>query len=309
MSRSKGAPQIFTSHRPARTLVAVTAAAFLFAVVPVSFVAAVIVGGNDVRAAVPHALTTQDSFTPLQREIEKQKARLSSADTEERRDAVTRLGAMRRPEASRAAAAALGDAAAIVRATAARAVLSLGAGEASTLLVPLLRDRDEFVRRETAYALGLTRNRAGVPQLVIALETDKQPAVRGAAAVALGQIGDTSAAPALAAALSRRLRAPGFFNRITRRRVEEDEFVRRSAAISLGQLASREAVPVLVAALTNERAPDDLRREAARALGLIGDPAAIPALRSVLTARDPHLADIAHDALRKLDPASATRPA
>jgi HEAT repeat protein len=266
-------------------------------------------GGLSVRGALSMSLSTQTALTPLQREIEKQKARLSSTDVEERRDGVTRLGAMARPDASRAAVVALGDASAVVRATAARAILSLGAGEASTLLVPLLRDRDEFVRREAAYALGLTRSRVGVPQLVVALETDKQPSVRGAAAVALGQIGDPAAAPALVAALARRLRAPGLVSRITRRKIEEDEFVRRAVAISLGQLRSRESVPALTATLSNERAPDDLRREAARSLGLIGDAAAIPALRSALTARDPYLVNIAFEALRKLDPTSAPRPA
>jgi HEAT repeat protein len=220
-----------------------------------------------------------------------------------------RLGALGRPEGSRAAAAALGDPAPIVRATAARALLSLPAGEAATLILPLLRDREEFVRREAAYALGLTRSPAGVSALAAALETDKQPSVRGAAAVALGQLGDAAAVPALAGALSRRLRATGFFNRLRRRKVEEDEFVRRASAVSLGQLGSRDAVPVLVETLSNARTPDDVRREAARALGLIGDPAAVPALRSVLTHRDPYLSRIAFEALRKLDPPTATRPA
>ncbi len=251
----------------------------------------------------------QSEPTPLQREIEIQRARLSSSDQEERRDAVTRLGALARPEGSRAAAAALGDTSAVVRATAARAVLSLGPGEAATLLAPLLRDRDEFVRRETAYALGRTRSPTAVGALVVALETDKEASVRGAAAVALGQIGDASAAPALAGAISRRLPAPGFFNRLRRRRIEEDEFVRRASATALGLLGSREGVPVLIAALSNERTPDDVRREAAQALGLIGDPSAIPALRAALTARDPYLSRIAFEALRRLDPANSTRPA
>ena len=221
---------------------------------------------------------------------------------------MTRLGAMARPEASRAAAAALGDTSAIVRATAARAVLSLGPGEAATLLLPLLRDRDEFVRREAAYALGLARSSNAVSALTAALETDKEASVRGAAAVALGQVGDASAAPALIGAISRRLPAPGFFNRLRRRRIEEDEFVRRSAAASLGQLRSREGVPVLIATLANERTPDDVRREAAQALGLIGDPSAVPALRAALAARDPYLSRIAFEALRRLDPANSTRP-
>ena len=250
----------------------------------------------------------QGELTPQQQEVKVLTARLSSADTEERREAVTRLGALGRPEASRAAAAALGDAAAIVRATAARALLSLPPGEAATLILPLLRDRDEFVRREAAYALGLTRSPAATSALAAALETDKQASVRGAAAVALGQIGDGTAAPALAGALTRRLRAPGFFNRLRRRKVEEDEFVRRAAAVSLGQMGSREAVPVLVETLSDERAPGDVRREAARSLGLIGDPAAAPALRNVLTNRDPYLSRIAFEALRRLDPSTAPRP-
>lgn len=259
-----------------------------------------------VLASTP-ARAAQSELTPLQQEIKVLTARLSSADTEERREAVTRLGAMGRPEGSRAAAAALGDAAAIVRATAARAVLSLPTGEAATLILPLLRDRDEFVRREAAYALGLTRSPTGVPALAIAVETDKQPSVRGAAAVALGQVGDASAVPALTGALSRRLQASGFFNRVRRRKVEEDEFVRRAAAVSLGQIGSHEAVPVLIETLSNARTPDDVRREAARALGLIGDPSAVNALRAALTARDPYLARIAFEALRKLDMANAVQ--
>ena len=188
-------------------------------------------------------------------------------------------------------------------------MISLPSGEAATFILPLLRDRDEFVRREAAYALGLTRSSFGVSALAAAVETDKQPSVRGAAAVALGQVGDATAVPALAGALSRRSQASGFFNRVRRRKVEEDEFVRRAAAISLGQIGSRDAVPVLVETLSNARTPDDVKREAARALGLIGDPSAVPALRSVLTHRDPYLSRIAFEALRKLDPSTSMRPA
>jgi HEAT repeat protein len=162
------------------------------------------------------------------------------------------------------------------------------------------------VRRESAYALGLTRSPSAVAALAAALETDKKPSVRGAAAVALGQIGDASAA--LAGALSRRLPASGLFNRLRRRKVEEDEFVRRAAAVALGQIGSRESVPALVEALSDVRAPADVRRECARALGIIGDPSAVPALRAVLSAQDPYLSRIAFEALRKLDPQSATGP-
>jgi HEAT repeat protein len=154
----------------------------------------------------------------------------------------------------------------------------------------------------------LTRSPTSVAALAAAVETDKKPSVRGAAAVALGQIGDPSAAPALSGALARRLPATGLFNRLRRKKVEEDEFVRRAAAVSLGQIASRESVPALVEALSDARSPSDVRRECARALGIIGDPAAVPALRSVLSAQDPYLSRIAFDALKKIDPQSATRP-
>jgi len=245
--------------------------------------------------------SSQTSLTPLQREIEKLRVRLSSPDMEERRDAVTRLGAMARPDSSRAALPALKDAAVVVRATAARAILSLPANEAAAALLPLLADKDEFVRRETAYALGQTRSRTAVEALATALARDKEAGVRGAAAVALGQIGDEAATPVLTEAIGRRIARSGFLNRITFRRTEENEFVRRSAAVALGQMKSRAAVPALITALANERAGDDVRREAARALGLIGDPTAIPTLRAALATRDPYLSEIASEAIRKLE--------
>ena len=101
----------------------------------------------------------------------------------------------------------------------------------------------------------------------------------------------------------------GLVNRATLRKTEENDFVRRAAAVSLGQIKSREGVPALVAALTNERAGDDVRRESARSLGLIGDKSAMPALNAALTARDPYLSQLALEALRKIDPNGAIRPA
>jgi HEAT repeat protein len=246
-------------------------------------------------------------LTPLQLKIEKERQRLTSSDKEERRDAVMRLGWMQRSDSSRAAALALNDPTPIVRATAARAVLWLPANEAVQLLIPLLRDKEEFVRQEAAYALGETRSRAAAPELIGALERDKTPAVRGAAAVALGLIGDETAVVPLTQTFSLRVRASGLLNKIRRRKEPENEFVRRAAASALGQIRSRAAVPALMEALTDERAGDDVRREAARALGLIGDSAAVPALRAVLGSRDAYLARIAYEALLKIAPAEATR--
>jgi HEAT repeat protein len=206
-----------------------------------------------------------------------------------------KLGWMKRPEASRVAALALSDPAEIVRATATTAVLSLPPEEAAGVLLPLLKDKREFVRQETAYALGHTRSVSAIGPLIVVLESDKQPGVRGAASVALGQIGDQAAAIALAAALD-----PSSAPQGSRRKKEDNEFVRRASARSLGQVGSRVGVPALIRVLGDEKASDDLRRESARSLGLIGDVSAVPALKAVLTARDPSLSFLAFEALRKM---------
>lgn len=247
-------------------------------------------------------------LTPFQLEVEKQRQRLASSETEERRDAVVRLGAMKRPESSRVASSALRDPSAIVRATAAHSVLSLPPDEAAALLLPLLQDREEFVRQETAYALGETRSRTAVSALLTILERDKQDSVRGAAAVALGLISDKAAVIPLTQLLGRRIQASGLINRVRRSKKDENEFVRRAAAHSLGQIRSRAAVPALTAVLLDERAPDDVRREAAASLGLIGDRSSVPALRAVLTARDPYLSRIAYQSLIKIAPTETAQP-
>ena len=76
------------------------------------------------------------------------------------------LGNLRRAESSRVALVGLSDSSAIVRATAAHAVLSLSPSEVITALVPLLTDKSEFVRQSAAYSLGTTRSRGAVEHLV-----------------------------------------------------------------------------------------------------------------------------------------------
>jgi HEAT repeat protein len=232
-------------------------------------------------------------LTPMQREIERQRQRLKSESIEDRRDALMRLGNLRRADASRVAAVGLTDRAAIVRVTAAHAIMSLPPAEAATLLIPLLQDKLEFVRRETAYALGQTRSRSAVTPLEVVLLNDKEMDVRGAAAVALGEIGDESAVPALSQALAGQTgkkKPKGGAN----------VFVMRAAARSLGQIKSRAAVDVLITALTNDANDTDVRREAATALGMIGDPSAGPALQAAFTSTDPYLSEAAREALRRL---------
>src|SRR5207253_4575200 len=133
--------------------------------------------------------------------------------------------------------------------------------------------------------------------------------VRASAAVSLGMIGDERAVVPLTEALAKGPENSGLLKKIRGKKSGENEFVRRAAAVSLGQIGNRAGVPALIAALTNEREADDVRRESARALGLIGDPSSVPALRSALTAHDPYLSHIAYEALRKISPAGATRPA
>ena len=236
------------------------------------------------------------SQTPLQVAIETQRERLASSDVEERRDALMRLGNLHNAEASRAAVPYLSDPSPIIRVTAAKAVLSLDPNESVSVLLPLLTDKDEFVRREAAYSLGRTRSRSATAALSERLLSDKEDGVRAAAAVALGNIADEAAVVSLAGALAPELAA----REGSKRKREQNVFVLRAAAVALGQIGSRAGTPALIAVLANEKLDGDVRREAARSLGMIGDPAAAPALRAASTAADPFLSQLAYEALRKL---------
>lgn len=248
-------------------------------------------------AALTQTNTSKGSLTGLQIAIEKQRQRLSSAEVEERRDALMRLGGLHRPEASSIALAALTDPAPIVRATATSAVLALPSGVSAAALILLLNDGDEFVRREAAYALGMTRSRSTVAPLLERLASDAKASVRGAVVVALGQIGEESAVVQLTQVLLAQQTKKGRPGRS-----KENPFVLRAAASSLGAIGSRAGVPALIEALSNDNMPGDVKREAARSLGLIGDPSAVPALRAALAARDPHLSELAYAALRRIVP-------
>ena len=244
--------------------------------------------GRSVTGQSPHFLT------PLQIEIEKQRVRLNSNEVEERRDALMRLGGLHRAEASRAALPALTDLFPVIRASAAFAISWLPADESAVALLPLLNDKDEFVRQQVCYALGGMKNRAAVSGIVERLKIDKIDSVRAAAAVALGQIRDQAAVVTLAEVLS----SSGASRK---GKTKTNEFILRAAAHSLGEIGSRAGVPVLIAALANDSMAADIRREAALSLGMIGDSSAIPALRAAVGGSDPYLSQIASEALRKMD--------
>jgi HEAT repeat protein len=254
-------------------------------------------------------------------QIRQQADRLQRGDEETRRDALHKLRVSESENASRIATEGLTDRSEIVRATAPFSVLSLPSNEAAENLLPQLKDRSELVRRETAYALGRTRNIRAVQPLLDILQRDREYAVRCAAAVALGEIGDISAAAALIRILQRNPR-------------EEEEFLRRAAARSIGQIAEttllkeflaqteilnydefvlsnratltqrhpalQTAVPVLIKMLQNRNEEDDPKREAAFALGAIGDSRATLILQANLNAEDYYLAEISREALRKI---------
>jgi HEAT repeat protein len=262
---------------------------------PAIHVAVVILFLFATHASLIVAQSTRN-LTPLEIQIEKLKERLASGDEEDRRDALMRLGALHRVVASRAALPALSDPSPIVRVTATKAILSLDPAESAAALLPLLNDKDEFVRREAAYALGATRSRTATAALSDRLLNDKEDGVRGAAAVALGNIGDEAAVVPLAGVLSPQLSAPAK----GKHKREDNPFVLRAAAMALGQIKSRAGTPALLAVVGNEKLPDDVRREAVRSLGLIGDPAAIPALKTASLSEDPFLSQLAYESLRKL---------
>jgi HEAT repeat protein len=244
------------------------------------------------------------SLTPLQLEIEKQRIRLSSADVEDRRDALMRLGSLHSKDASRVALAGLGDQAAIVKVSAAEAILSLPSDESARSLIPLLVDKDEFVRRETAYALGKTGSPMAVAALTELLLNGKIAEVRGAAAVALGYIGDEKAVAPLVSILNPQIGAPTS-KRKQKKKQPENPFVLRAAARSLGQIGSRAGLPALLHALQDEQGDPDVRRESATALGAVGDSSALPSLRDALTAVDPYLSQAAKAAIHKITSDSA----
>ncbi len=241
---------------------------------------------------------------------ELQSRKLKSGDVETRRDVLHDLRNENSGEASAIAAEALADSDEIVRATAPFSVLALPPDEAVTKLLPQLSDSSEFVRRETALALGETRSLQAVAPLVKQLKTDKFQSVQAYCAIALGKIGDISALDALNEVLSRKFD-------------KKDEFTRFSSARAIGEIAQtagktpqvstnqvlpltqkfpvfQQSAPLLIKLLQNSKETNEVKREALFALGEIGDQSAIPSLQTFLQSEDSYLAQNAAEALKKI---------
>lgn len=269
-------------------------------------------------AALAQGLTTP--FEP-----DRLKQIISSGNSEQKRDALFEIRNRRSADASALAVPALKGADAIVRATAASSVVFLPESEAAALLLSLLYDREPFVRKEAAYALGTVGSWTATERLAELLRRDKDREVRTTAAIALGMIGDIDSLGPLSEVLKKKPK-------------DEDEMLRRAAARSLGQIAElirtgrtrvttpqsflpekfketgdplalktnrisadgRPAVELLIKVLTDTRESDDTRREAAFALGAFGRPEAVPALERSIAAADPYLAETAREALLKI---------
>lgn len=251
---------------------------------------------------------------------------IASGTIEEKRDALFEIRNRETPEASRLAIPALSDKNMLIRATAAASVIFVPSDEAASVLQPLLKDKSSFVRREAAFALGRAGSRSASTPLQERMRKDKDSEVRTAAIVALGQVGDPAALPALLDFLRAKPKA-------------EKEFQRRAAARSIGQIAqivrggkrmavtpqsflperfkevySRDqampsslaalfqpAVAILSGVLLNPRESDDTRREAAFSLGAIGDSTASGVLEKSIASPDYYLAEIAREALLKIE--------
>lgn len=251
--------------------------------------------------------------------------RIEFGTDEVKRNALFDLRNFQTESASRIALPALKDPSEIIRATATHTIIYLPKAESAQALLPLLNEKLEFVRRETVYALGKTRNADVVNQLIAILQNDKKQSVKDAAAVSLGLIGNPLAIQTLSSILNKKPK-------------KKQKFFRRAAARSIGQIAEsiqqksltfetpkdflptkyktaknvnytdltqtnsayKSAIPILIKSIQNEKEFPDTKREAAFALGAIGNRSAIPILQQNLNNEDYYLAEICKESLLKI---------
>ena len=144
-------------------------------------------------------------------------------------------------------------------------------------LIDALKDSDDQVRKQAAWALGMKGGHRAVDLLVAALK-DGSAEVRAEAAWALGMQGNDRAVEPLIAALK-----------------DSDAHVRSQAAWALGMRGDSRAADALIAALEDGNA--NVRAQAAWALGMIGSQKAVEPLNAAMKDADPHVRQTAAWAL------------
>jgi len=233
-----------------------------------------------------HSLSSSLQRKPSRNEdeIAHWSAQLKSSDEEARREAVMNLSRFDGDAATSALIAALSDSSPSVRAA---AVAGLGERANETIAVLLARrlaeDKDQFVRKTAAYALGRFHGVERTAGLIVALKA-KDAEVRGAAAVSLGDHAEAAAVQALTSALT-----------------DKSAFVRAQAARALGVngTAASGALASLIARLNSDD-DSEVRRQSATALGRIGDRSALTSLERATRSKDPYLAQAALEAIRAI---------
>ncbi len=225
------------------------------------------------------------TYGSAQSSLEDFATKIRVGSVEEKREALFQIRNINTESASRIAIPALRDADAIVRATAVSSVLALSGDDAASVILPLISDKEEFVRKEAAYAIGKTKSSLAVQPLIARLRKETNDEVRGAVVFALGLLGDTRAEEVLLRELEK----------------NKNLFAARSAARSLGQVRSKKSIPVLIAILRDAKKPDDIKRESALALGLIGDKSATQILEENLGSKDYLLAQICAESLKNIN--------
>lgn len=212
-------------------------------------------------------------------------SQLKSSSGEERREAAMQLTWIKGEAAFRALASAVNDTSPQVRGAVIASLAERGDESAVPIIIARLRaDKNQFVRKAAAYALGRFHEGERTAGLIGALR-DKDSEVRAAAAISLGDHADIDAVAPLASALS-----------------DRNDFVRAQAARGLGvngQLAVQTA-NMLIALLRNDK-DEEVKRQAASALGEIGERSALPALERASHDKDPHLVQAVKEAIRQIE--------
>lgn len=222
---------------------------------------------------------------------------LLSGDSDQRQDALVRLGAWLSDSNNRLSEKTFlivgkilqGDSSAVSRAMAARVFEANHDNQSIPLLLESLgKEKEVGVQKAIIYALSQYSSPSILTSLISLLK-NKKSEIRAAAAYALAEIGDQSTSPALIGLLKER-------------RKDEDAFARAQAVRGLSKSGNDNVVEILLNTFLRDDSAQ-VRRAAANALGETAqqrDVKVIEALREALLADDPYLVAAARNALDKI---------